>query len=113
MSYDVHIGREHFSYTYNLSKLFHTHLRGAGERTGIQALDDLTGREAADIISRGMDSIEQEMLSTWRHEEVGQPEFLSKYDAPNGWDSTIGAVIFLARLMDACRRHPRSRVEVS
>ena len=79
---------------------------------GIQALDDLTGREAADIISRGMDSIEQEMLSTWRHEQAGQPEFLAKYDAPNGWGSTIGAVIFLARLMDACRRHPRKRLEV-
>lgn len=113
MSYDVHIGREHFNYTYNLSKLFHTHLLGSEERTGLQALDGLTGREAADIISGGIDSIEREMLSTWRREEVGQPEFLAKYDAPNGWGSTIGAVIFLARLMDACRRHPRSRVEVS
>lgn len=112
MSYDVWVGREHFSYTYNLSKLFHTHLRGSGERTGIQALDDLTGREAVDIISRGMNSIEREMLSTWRHEQPGQPEFLAKYDAPNGWVSTIGAVIFLARLMDACRRHPRKRLWV-
>jgi len=108
MSYDVNVGPEAFNYTYNVSRLFHDHMEG-----GLSSINDMTGRAAGDFIAAGLEKIERTQRSLWVDGAIGEPEFCARYDATNGWGSTVGAILFLSLIMAACYRHPRSRVRVS
>ena len=108
MSYDVSIGDDWFNYTYNVSKLFYDHMDG-----GLKSLDGMTGKEAAIAIDNAFSGIADTKNKLWVREIVGEPKFCAQYDSPNGWGSTVGALIFLANIMGACARNPRKKVRVS
>lgn len=123
MSYDVCVGPISLNYTSNGCALFydhmppvdtdqpnrpdHPHLRG-----GLWTLHGLTGAEAALLIADAFTRIEQTRMKLWEDRVVGEPEFCKLYDSPNGWGSTIGALLFLARIQAACVHYPSSMVEV-
>ena len=108
MSYDVDIADECFNYTYNVSALFYDHMEG-----GINSLNGLTGRKACERIGQCFAHISDTKNNLWNSKDVGEPKFCAKYDAPNGWGSAVGGLLFLANIMAACDRHPRSIVRVS
>lgn len=114
MSYDVSVGKFsanytsnvwRMNYTSNVWRMFHNHIRH-GDKTGVQALDGLAGRAAGVILAHAIEAIHAESCS---YESPG----LSHYDRPNGWGDATGAVLFLARILGACHRYPRSIVRVS
>lgn len=114
MSYDVYVGRgESHNYTYNVSKLFYDHIPAETSKGGIHELDGKTGKQAAEIISRALEEINRTRNNLWKADSVGEREFCRLYDAPNGWGSTIGAIMFLAILLNDCHRHPKSKVVVA
>lgn len=99
MSYDIQVGSYDFNYTSNMAKMFYDHMDG-----GLHSLHGKTGSQAAKIIASCFDGFYRDYTSG--------TQFRSKYDAPNGWGSTDGAMIFLARIMAACHASPRSKVKV-
>ena len=103
MSYDVRIGDFSANYTSNVRRMFHNHIRH-NDKTGVQALDGLTGRKAGVILAHAIEAI---------HDESCQRDGLSHYDSPNGWGNATGAVLFLARILGACLRYPRCIVSAS
>lgn len=107
MSYDVGIGDQWFNYTYNVSRLFHDHMDG-----GLAGLAGLTGRQAFRVLSDAFDAINRTRIDCWSESAVGEPQFCAKYDAPNGWGSAVGGLIFLALVMAACAQNPRTIVKV-
>lgn len=114
MSYDVVIGGESFNYTYNLSPLFYRHFpkNEEGEAVGLRLIDGMTGKSASKAIGRFWDSLNDELLSAWRHHEIGAPTLCSKYDPDNGWGSLVGAMIFIGHIQTACANHTRNKVRV-
>lgn len=114
MSYDLNIGEESFNYTFNVSKLFYDHMPAdeTSERGGLHTLDGCTGKEAAGKIAKALLEIERTRHNLWENGAVGEPKFGIKYDAPNGWGSAIGGIIFLSLVMAACYQNPRKRLRV-
>jgi len=102
MSYDVWIGDESFNYTSNVYKMFSDHIDG-----GLTALDGLTGKQAVERLSTCFLEIDRSRVAE------SDKEFRDLYDAPNGWGSALGGIIFLARIMAACATHPRKTLRVS
>lgn len=113
MSYDVSIGGEDFNYTYNVSELFYDHIEDKGNGGGLRELDGKTGKACGDILAAAFDAIQNSYLSYWSVRDVGEPVFCARYDSPNGWGSTVGALVFLSLIMAACYKNPRSRMRVS
>ena len=112
MSYDIGIGSTWFNYTSNVAKLFYDHIPARDSRGGLHELDGKTGKQAGDILADAFDRIQKTKLETWRSGVVGEPEFCARYDSPNGWGSTVGALILLSQVMAACYQNPRKRVSV-
>lgn len=118
MSYDVSIGDFSENYTSNVAALFYEHIPATDEKKGgLHALDGLTGKQASQVLRQAWSRIHNTKLDCWRastHKEtvVGEPEFCARYDAPNGWGSTVGALIFLAEITSACACNPRKKVSV-
>lgn len=117
MSYDVSVGPISLNYTSNGSALFYDHMPPVDTdepnlRGGLWTLHGLTGAEAALLIADAFARIEQTRIKLWEIDTVGEPEFCKLYDSPNGWGSTVGALLFLARIQGACVRYPSSVVEV-
>lgn len=108
MSYDVSIGDEWFNYTWNVSQLFYDHIPADRDRGGLSELDGLTGRQAIAVITPAFTRLNDTYCRA-----NGAAGFRRKYDAENGWGSTDGAVIFLARIMAACVANPRRKVSVT
>lgn len=111
MSYDVSIGKFDGNYTSNQWKLFHVHVQrklddGHEPFTGLQCLHDLTGREAQPILTAAFDSLVAER-------RIAGNGTLGHYDAPNGWGTAMGAVLFLAQIMAACMNYPDEKIYVS
>lgn len=114
MSYDVSIGDQSFNYTYNVSALFYDHIPASeGGRGGLHELDGKTGKQAVAILADAFDCIRRTYVDLWEKDAVGEPAFCAKYDSPNGWGSTVGALIFLSRIMAACALNPRKRIRIS
>ena len=107
MSYDVCIGKESFNYTYNLSKFFYDHIDG-----GIPALDGITGKRATEVLATAFEAIDRTRTGFCSGDILDNAAFCKEYDAPNGWGSTVGAIIFLSRLLAACAQNPRKMVAV-
>ena len=118
MSYDVSVGQVCLNYTSNGSALFYDHMppgesdNASHLRGGLWTLHGLTGSQAAKLIADAFDRIDETRCKLWRTDDVGEPELCKLYDSPNGWGSTIGALLFLARIQAACIRNPRAKVEV-
>lgn len=112
MSYDVSIGDESFNYTSNVAALFYDHIPAETSFGGLHELHGKTGKEAVEILGQAWNQISKTKMKLWRERSVGEPEFCAKYDAPNGWGSTVGAMIFLGQIMTACARNPRKKVSV-
>lgn len=112
MSYDVSIGTESFNYTYNLGPFFRDAIMDYGKGGGIRELHGVTGARACMILTTAFEDIHRVYLNEWRSSVPGAQQFLAKYDAPNGWGSTVGAMIFLAQILAACSRNRRSKVHV-
>ena len=112
MSYDVIIGDADLNYTYNVGQLFYDHIAKEYGRGGLFEIDGLTGKEAAAVLAKALDAIDASVLRDWRSTDVGEPVFCARYDAPNGWGSTLGAILFLARIMAACHANPRKKVRI-
>ena len=108
MSYDIYIGKESFNYTYNLSKFFYDHIEG-----GIPALDGITGKRAIVVLATAFEAIDRTRSGFRSGDALDNAAFSKEYDAPNGWGSAIGAIIFLGCLMAACAQNPRNKVVVS
>ena len=98
MSYDITIGPDYFNYTWNLGPFFRDMIGG----DGLRELNGLTGKQAFELLRKSFDQIERGLTR--------ERPFSIKYDAPNGWGSTMGATVFLAKLMASCAAHPRHRV---
>lgn len=113
MSYDVYIGEHSFNYTFNVSKLFYDHIPDGGKGGGLRELDGITGKASAALLFDAFERIEGTHMKYWRNNVVGEPEFCALYDSPNGWGSTVGALIFLSQILGACAKSPRKRVRVS
>ncbi len=113
MSYDVSIGAESFNYTSNVGKLFYDRIPEQDSRGGLHELHGKTGKQAVEIIGSAFARIHDTRVRSWAGEKVGDPEFCAEYDAPNGWGSTVGGLIFLAQIMAACAANPRKRVHLS
>jgi len=107
MSYDVSIGDESFNYTWNMYQFFADHIAGEENGGGINELMDKDGTEAFIIIRAAMENI----VRTYR--DMGNVPMQEKYNAPNGWGSVIGAILFLSQIMGACAANPDEKVRVS
>lgn len=113
MSYDVSIGDVSLNYTSNVAALFYDHIPATeGNRGGLHELDGKTGKQAVSILAEAWERIDRTKHNLWRGEVVGEPEFCARYDAPNGWGSTVGALIFFAQITTACAANPRKLVSV-
>lgn len=112
MSYDVSIGSFDGNCTFNVSALFYDHIPSERDRGGLSELHGLTGKQASEVLSRAFDRITKTYRNDWRQGDIGAPTFCARYDAPNGWGSAVGALIFLGQLLGACATHPRHRVSV-
>ena len=112
MSYDVDIGNIWLNYTSNMSVLFYNHCEGNG-KTGLHAIDGLTGYEAAPILHKMMTNIEKERIELWENYVVGEPKFCEKYDSPNGWGSLVGQLLFIGQIATACLMYPDEKIKVS
>ena len=108
MSYDITIGDESFNHTSNQSAMWYRHI----PPNGLKDLDGKTGKEAVAILSVFFDSLHREYLDDWQSGVAGNPRFTARYDASNGWGSTISAIMFVARVMAACHRALRKKVRV-
>lgn len=113
MSYDVSIGSESFNYTYNVSRLFYDHIPAERGDGGLRELDGLTGRRAAEVLASAFDRMQSTRHKLYVDGVPGEPQFSAKYDAPNGWGSALGAILFLAQIMAACHANGRKKVSVS
>jgi hypothetical protein len=94
MSYDIDVQHRAsvtggHNYTYNLARFFRDFLGG----DGINDLDGLDAREAAERISVALERIE------------AFEGDLTSYDAPNGWGSAEGATAFLREIRQSCREY--------
>lgn len=112
MSVDIYVGKFDGNYTHNVSKLWHEHLI-CDDQTGFMALDGKTGAQAFRLMSEAFDRIYSTKCRLYHDGAIGEPEFCARYDAKNGWGSTVGGLIFMAQVMAACAAHPRSKVRVS
>lgn len=111
MSADIYIAGQNFNCTYNVTKIFYDHMPpDNSERGGLDELVGLTGKRAGDLLSDFFNRVSRSVLRDWRRDDVGEPVFCARYDAPNGWGSTVGALIFAATLMAACYQNPRHKV---
>jgi len=113
VSYDVSIGDFDGNYTFNVSALFYDHIPAERSRGGLHELDGLTGKQAGEVLHQMWRRIHNTKMNFWHTRAVGEPEFCAKYDAPNGWGSAVGALIFLGELTAACAVYPRHKVRVS
>lgn len=104
MSYDVDIAGESFNYTSNVSGLFYDHIPAERSRGGLHELQGLTGAQAVPILAEAFKLI--------RSYDCQFSDFAAKYDAPNGWGTTMGGLIFLANILAACAKYPRHKVSV-
>lgn len=106
MSYDIDIAGEWFNCTWNVGGLFYDHIPAQrSERGGLAELDGLTGKQACEVLHRAFEKIDRA--------HIDQRGFANKYDAENGWGTTYGATVFLARVLAACALHPRHKVRFS
>lgn len=118
MSYDVSIGDASLNYTSNVAALFYDHIPASESRGGLHELHGKTGKQAVAILDEAWSRIHNTMLDLWRSNlangdpVVGEPEFCAKYDAPNGWGSAVGALVFFGQLTAACATNPRKKVRV-
>jgi len=113
VSYDVSIGSFDGNYTWNVSALFVDHIPANRFSGGLNELDGLTGRQAVEVLSEAFSRIHATKVNLWKRTTVGEADFCAKYDPPNGWGSTVGALIFLAQILAACAANPRKKVRVS
>lgn len=130
MSYDVSIGDFSVNITYNIRMLFYDHFPASEERSasehgltaddivkqsrgGLHSLHGLTGLDAIDVISAFLDNVRDRMYDGNVVTTVGHPHFCAKYDAKNGWGSTLGGVVAMGRLLAACSRFPDDRIRIS
>lgn len=113
MGYDVSIGDASLNYTSNVAALFYDHIPATeANRGGLHELHGKTGKQAAAILAEAWERIWRTKHDLWETDAVGEPEFCARYDAPNGWGSTVGGLIFLAQIMGACSANPRKIVQV-
>lgn len=109
MSYDVDIGDSQFNYTYNLSPMFYYLIpKNENGTGGINLLDGMTGEQAFTVLADALEKAGDE-VSDWFEPST----YRMKFDAPNGWGTTVGGLMFMANIMAACARNPRKHVRVS
>jgi hypothetical protein len=114
MSYDVYIGSENFNYTSNGSAIFYDHMPATeGRRGGLHELNGLTGKAAAAVIRDALRRINRTRLDMWSNPAAGDDAFCNRYDPPNKWGSTVGALLFLSQILAECAAQPRCKVRVS
>jgi hypothetical protein len=112
MSYDVSVGTDSFNYTYNLAPFFRDAIADYGRGGGMQELDGVTGARACMILRSAFEEIQRIYLNE-NGSVPGAARFCAKYDAANGWGSTVGAMIFLTQVLAACSQNRRRKVRVS
>lgn len=113
MSYDVTIGDEYLNYTWNGNQIFYDHIRGPnGEKRGINTFNGRPAIEVLGLAADALDAIDQTRMNLWQEGQVGEPNLTAIYDPPNGWGSTIAAILFLGKIIRACVRNPTAIVEV-
>jgi len=113
MSTDIWIGEKSFNYTHNCSAVWYDHIPDTGKGGGFREIAGMTGKQAFPILSAAFDRLDQTRHGLWVSGAVGEPRMSARYDAPNGWGSLIGALIFMACIMAACAENPRKKVGLS
>jgi len=76
-----------------------------GVDAGLKALNGLTGKEAACLLVDSIDNVRRLM-----HSENDIK--LSRFDASNGWGSSLASFLFLMQILVACNSHPKKVVWV-
>ena len=118
MSYDLWLEDENngvlcdgHNFTSNIGNLFRKHLGFEGR--GLHEIDGLPAHRALKLIMDFWDRLDAELIVLWQSETVGEPALCAKYDAPNGWGSLVGAMLFLARFQSECIKYPYATVRLS
>lgn len=73
----------------------------------------MTGMEAIVFLNGFWQSVDQERVRMWRHDDVGETKFRAKYDSENGWGSLVGALVFMGDFTSACALYPHDKISVS
>lgn len=81
-----------WNYTHNLRPFWDA----ASDHFKIPSIYDWEGREVNDSLVNDLDRME-----SWLKDK--DVSFTSKYEPPNGWGSTKGAVLFLSKLLHSAR----------
>jgi len=112
MSYDIYIGEDDYSYTFNLSQFFHDTVKVIGKdstATGLQALYGMCAEDAEVVLERALDEAELIFLTD---DPVKLEELRSHYNPSNGWGSVEVAIILLHKMIRSCRKWPFAFVKV-
>lgn len=109
MSYDVSIGDCSFNYTSNVSHFLYKHFPNGN---GLHGICGMTGKQAQSEFSGFWESVHRELIDLCKEGDVGEPNLCARYDAPNGWGSLVGAIIFISRIQSACEKYPRRKISV-
>jgi len=96
MSYEVDTADDSFNYTSNMAPFFKDF--GAYPPSW-------DGKRAGDVAA----SIQTALLAIIDKSE----RELQEYDSPNGWGDWLGAMAFLVRVRDSCRRNPGAEIRES
>lgn len=122
MSTNIYIGDKCFNMTWNVSQFFYDHIPAVESEDpreaagGWHAFHGKTGTQAIEIINEAYERIEHTRNSFSYADGarmVGERDFCEKYDPPNGWGSTVHALVFLGKFAVACAMNPSSTVRVS
>lgn len=107
MSYDVRIGDYDGNMTSNISAVFYDHMDG-----GLPSLNGLTGAQCCQKLEQFWDRVNKTRLRLYKPETFGEPTMEAKYNAPNGWGSLVGTLIFAGQITAACANNRRARMHV-
>lgn len=114
MSYDVWVGdKASFNYTSNTSKVLYDHIPVNESHGGLHEIDGKTGREASVILADAFKRLNDTRHKLYQDHVPGEPAFCAAYDAPNGWGSLVGTIIFMGQILGACAMFPDEIVGLS
>lgn len=102
---------EEINFTSNIGALFREHLGLEGH--GLHEINGLPACEAMPFFMAFWDNLDTERMDLWKPDTVGEPALCVKYDAPNGWGSLVGAMLFIARFQSECIKYPYATVRLS
>jgi hypothetical protein len=88
----------------NITHNLNTMAEKAGIYKALWRPDEIGAKKAKDIIL---------LLDVGLEELESKPDVYRQYDSPNGWGLYEHFVPFVREVLEACRKHPNAKIEVS